>query len=435
MNRAFGIMLGWRNFLGSFRRGASRILLSSSLAMALGLVPLVVVMSIADGMISGISSRTIETSTYHFQLWPVLGQTDQTTEAARAQLQAQMSAIPGFKGLWAERDGFALVYSPAGRLGVNLRGVEPQWLNQDAALRSYLRIQEGRDVFPEEGSVWIGKEVAQKLSLKVGDDLKILTARPSMGRVLAPRITTLKVAAIFTIGYQELDKLWVFLPYKQAEKILYAQEFPTFWGIKVSDPYHQLENQQQALTQVTGGNWQVQTWQELARSQFLNYQATRTLLGLIMALILLVSVVNITTAMITMVLERQEEIAILKAVGFSPGAVGNQFLFLGLLTGTLGAAVGIGLGVVLSLGINHLISLADWTVNSLSGFLSWVSGGASSPFHLLNSDYYLEKIQVIIDPPFLLFAGGFSVVLAVLASTIPARRAARLRPLDVFRKI
>ena len=106
--------------------------------MALGLVPLVVVLSIADGMIDGISARTIETALYHVQAWPISG-SEETREQTRGRLEASLRPVPGFRSLWPEQQGFALAYAPAGRLGLSVRGINPSWPALDPGAGRYLK--------------------------------------------------------------------------------------------------------------------------------------------------------------------------------------------------------------------------------------------------------------------------------------------------------
>lgn len=414
--------LGWKAFSARGPRATSQFLLSSSLSMALGLVPLVVVLSIADGMIESISARTIETALYHVQLWSV---TDRTADRAqtRTSLETALAKVPGLRSLWPEQQGFALAYSPAGRLGVSVRGIDPRWPLADPGAARYLKPVSGQLVMPEPGSVWIGREAAHKLGLKPGDELKLLTTR-TRGTLTVPRVTAVRIAAVISVGYQELDRLWLFAPLELTETLFSPNENPVFWGVKADVPLTQTTTFLAQVRAALGNGWQAVSWQTTGRGQFLNYQATRALLAVVMALILLVAAVNVSTAMVTTVGQRRKETAILKALGATDALIRRQFLVLGLGAGLVGTALGLGAGLALAWSINGLIGAVDAAV-------SLVSGGA---FHVLDSAFYLESVPVKFDPVVLGAAAAGSVLLAVLASWLPARRAARDRPLDVLRR-
>jgi lipoprotein-releasing system permease protein len=390
--------------------------------MALGLVPLVVVLSIADGMIEGIAARTIETALYHVQAWPTGPRGE--TAAVRADLAARLAPVPGFRGVWPEQPGFALAYAPRGRLGMTVRGIDPRWATDDPGAARYLRALAGTLAMAGPNDVWIGKEAAAKLGLGVGDELKLLTTR-SKGSLTVPRVTAVRVAAVVSVGYQELDRLWLFASLDLTAGLFDPAESPVFWGIQADGPLDRTPAFLTGVRQALGTGWQAVSWQTTGRSQFLNYQATRALLAVVMALVLLVAAVNVSTAMVTTVRERRRETAILKALGATDRLVRQQFLVLGLGAGLAGTLVGLGAGMAVAAGVNPLVGLVDRLVSLAT------PGGT---FHLLDTAYYLETIPVKFDPLVLASAGLGSVTLSVLASWWPARRAARERPMETLRR-
>ena len=391
--------------------------------MALGLIPLVVVLSISDGMIEGISSRTIETALYHVQAWSLTG-TEQGPKAEQAKLEASLVSVSGFRSLWPEQQGFALAYAARGRLGLSVRGIDPRWPTADPGAAQYLKAIAGHLEMRASDQVWIGREAARKLGVGPGDELKLLTTR-SRGNLTIPRVTTVRVAAVVSVGYQELDRLWLFAPLELTNTLFDPLQEPVFWGIKGQFPLDKTPEFLAGVQKALGPTFQAVSWQTTGRSQFLNYQATRALLAVIMALVLVVAAVNVSTAMVTTVGERRKETAILKALGASDRLIRQQFLVLGLGAGLVGTATGLGVGMLVSWGINALVSWVDTLISLFS---------AGGNFHLLDSAFYLETIPVKFDPLALSAAGLGSVLLAVLASWWPARRAARERPLDVLRR-
>jgi len=426
VNPGLSLKLGWRAFATRGGVGGGRFLLSSSLALALGLVPLVVVLSIADGMIDSISSRTIETLLSHEQAWPV-------TSQAKEDLSQKLSGVAGFRAAYREQSGFGLAYSQTARLGVTLRGVEDRWA-RDPGVRKFLRADTGTPVFADSQSLWVGREASARLGVKVGDHLKILTTR-SGGTLSVPRVTTFTVRAIVSVGYQELDRLWVFLPVETSMRLLDPLQNPVFFGIKSDRPLSETAAFLKEVRQVLGRDWQVYSWQTTGRAQFLNYQATRLLLLLVMALIVLVSGINIATSMVTLVRQRREETAILKALGASVGLVRLQFMVLGLCAGLLGTSAGMGLGVLVAMEINALSGALEAVLNGFSALRAWVSGTDPTLVQLLNPAYYLESLPVKFDPSLLAMVAAGSIALAVIASAVPAFQASRQRPIEVLRRV
>jgi len=413
MNLAW--VLAWRSFVG----GQARLLWASSLAMALGLVPLVVVLSIADGMIDQISSRSIETSYYHVQLWQ---RSQDNWAEVTSSLNRKLQTVAHFRGLWPEQQAFALGYSPSGRLGLAVRGIDPAWAG-DPGVARYLKA-EGTLAFTGPNDVWIGRDAARKLHLAPGDGLKLLTTR-TRGALTVPRVTEVRVAAIVSVGYQELDRLWLFAPLELTTSLFDVREQPVFWGVQADGPLSATKTFEEAVRKAVGPEFEAASWENVGRSQFLNYAATRALLAVVMGLILLVAAVNVSTAMVTTVAERRRETAVLKALGATRRLIGREFLILGLLAGVSGTALGVGLGMLAAWSINALLAAAD-------GLISLLSGAA---VHLMNPEYYLETIPVKFDPLTLGATAAATILLSVLLAWWPAHRASRERPMDALRRI
>jgi lipoprotein-releasing system permease protein len=411
--------LAWRLAWKSFTRGQARLLWASSLAMALGLVPLVVVLSIADGMIEQISARSIETAYYHVQLWQ---RTSADWTDMTPVLQAKLEKVPSFRGLWPEQQGFALGYSSAGRLGLSVRGIDPRWATDPGVTRFLTSTGDLSMSGPND--VWIGRDAARKLHLEPGDSLKLLTTR-SHGALTIPRVTEVRVAAVVSVGYQELDGLWLFAPLSLTTTLFDFREQPVFWGVQTSGPLSATPSFLAAVKAAAGSDFEASSWETIGRSQFLNYAATRALLAVVMGLILLVAAVNVSTAMVTTVAERRRDTAILKALGASHRLVGRQFLLLGLFAGVAGTALGVGTGMLVAWSVNGLISLADSVISLFSG----------SAVHLMNPEYYLESVPVKFDPITLSAAAAGSLLLSVVFAWWPAYRASKERPMDALRRV
>jgi lipoprotein-releasing system permease protein len=164
------------------------------------------------------------------------------------------------------------------------------------------------------------------------------------------------------------------------------------------------------------------------RSQYSSYESTRQLLLFIMALVVIVAAVNVSSATSMLVIERQRDIAVLKASGASARGTSGVFLWGSFLTGLTGALTGIILGLFIGNNINVII-------RSLERLLSFFSRlFRDEDVKILDPGYYLETIPVIIDWFAVFLIGCFTILCSVLASWIPARRAGKLKPLDLLRK-
>ncbi len=430
----FSLYLGLHNFVGRGGR-ISPHLLGSILGIALSLIPLVVVLEVADGMIEGITRRYLEVGTYHLQVSLAAGASQERFPILADRLRGR----EGVKQVIIERQGMGMLYTSGGRTAVTVRAVPPTLYDADAGFRRYFSLTQGSFDLAEADTVVLGREVARKLGVALGDRVKLLTGVSVAGRSL-PRITTLRVTGIFSTGYQELDKLWIYMPLQTGIRVLPENSSTQFLGIKIQDPFTAIAQQARRLQADLPAEARVYSWFELEKANYKSFQTTRVLLLFIMALIVVVATINISSALVMIVLEKTAEIGILKAIGAHPRDVSLAFLFTGLLTGVGGVLLGLGLGLVLAVNINGTLRGLEILVNlivggfrALAAPLGWVRSGEA--VRVFNAEFYLEEIPIRIEAVELSVVAALALLLSTLAAFFPARSAARIKPLDVLRKI
>ena len=179
----------------------------------------------------------------------------------------------------------------------------------------------------------------------------------------------------------------------------------------------------------------VYSWREAERNLFESLASTRTMLMLIMAVTVAIAAVNVSSALTTLVLERRQEIAVMKSLGAGPGDLARIFSLGGAAIGGLGAILGSAGGLLVSVRINEVLSFMESIANALRSAAAAVTGGPRpSAFRVLDPAYYLEVIPVDVPYGEILAVAAATVALSFLAALGPARRAAALTPLDGFRK-
>jgi lipoprotein-releasing system permease protein len=435
-----GVMLLARRFLSGRRRGGRGRLIGAIIGVALSVVPLVVVQQVAEGMIAGIADRFIETGSYHLQ---AVSRGTADAEAVTAAA-TRLREIPGVTGATAERRGFGLVYADGGRSGVTIRSVPQEWWSEDLRVRDLVELRSGSfDVTDEEGIV-VGTEIAARLGVTVGDEVRMLTVRPvGEGRVL-PRVSRFTVAGIMSTGYRDLDRLWAFVSLERGRRIIPDETATDLIGVKVDHP-RSLPNPlfQRGLTGLARSDeaaamsattdavvarlddgWFVYDWYLAEQGRYVSFLTSRNLLTVVMAMIVLVAVVNISSALVLLVVEKEQEIAILRATGVSSRAIAAVFVAAGLLIGFVGGVLGVAVGLAAAVNINAI----------LRGIETVVSLASSRAVELFNPEFYLESIPI--DLQVLPAAGAMALVLflSFLAAIIPARRAARVAPDRILRR-
>jgi lipoprotein-releasing system permease protein len=414
---AFFIAL--RYLLGRAREGG-RYLRGAAAGIALSLIPIVVTLLVADGMIRGITDRYLELGTGHLQVYNYTGFSDPP------ELLDRIRELPGIRGVWQERHGLGVLLGKSGSWGATIRAVENSFW-EDEGSRRYLKTIAGSSR-PETGrDVLLGEELAGNLGLEPGDSVRIMTVRSAAGGRNIPRVTVFRVRGIISSGYRELDSLWCIMTLEAGGQIL-QDASPASLVLKIDDPYGGADSAAFSLSGLLGPGYGIYTWKALQRSQYSSYESTRQLLLFIMALIVLVAAVNVSSATSMLAIERQRDIAVLKAAGAEPGFTGGVFLCGAFLTGLAGSILGISAGLLIGVNVNFLIRALENMLTFLTGLFH---GG---PVKILDSGYYLEAIPVIVDKAAVLLIGVFTLLSSVLASWIPARRAGKLKPLEILRK-
>ncbi len=413
-------------------------LIGTILAIALSLIPLIVVLEVANGMIEGITRRLIEVGTYHMQISS--GFRD-VPEAELEETLRKIKNIVGINSAIIERQGFGIVFSEYGRTGVHIRSVSPD-IHEDEGFQSYVEILSGEFNINDEESIMLGKAVAEKLNIKIGDQVKVLTVM-TIGNRNAPKITSFTVKGIFSTGYQDLDKLWVYMNINTGRQILPESSIRQFIGIKVTNPYDSLSKYIVRITNVIPDSWsfyRILTWNEIEENQYKSFETTKAMLMFIMFLIVIVASVNVSSTMVMIVMEKNMDIGILKSLGTSPSTITRAFLITGFCTGVLGAFFGIFSGLLLAVNINEIISGIEYILNNVINIFNsiisiFVQVDTSKPLVLLDPAFYLQKIPIRIYFWEVLGIGFFTIFLSTIASYIPARRAGKVKPLKIIQKI
>lgn len=428
------LFFGLRNFWAS-EGGKRRNQLRGAIAgIALSLVPLVVVLEVANGMIEGITARYVEIGTFHLQIHSFVD----SSEADFRNALDTVNAVPGVTNAFPVYSGLGLAYSKAGRTGVAVRALPQNLYERDAGLRKYLSFSSGGYDLGAPDSVLISREVAGKLKLKVGDRIRLLTARILKDGRYILRPNLLVVKGIFSTGYNELDSLSVYISDEKGRSV-FPDPAARFIGVTVRHPYGDLSAITWNIRHALSGNWYVYTWYQIEKPMFKTFETTKNLLLFIMVLIVLVASVNISSSLVMLVIEKTQDIAVLKGLGASPGGIAQSFVFTGFVLGCIGTFIGIGAGLLVAVNINQAIAILQGAINSsidLWGLLlsPFRSEGAPAHVTILSSSYYLAHIPIRLDWREVGAIAVLSVLLSTVAAWFPARRAAGIRPLEVLRK-
>jgi lipoprotein-releasing system permease protein len=397
-----------------------RYLRGAATGIAVSLIPIIVTLIVADGMIRGITDRFLELGTGHLQVFYMF-------DSDNEDIIETIEKFDNVRGVWRERQGVGVLAGRSGRTGVTVRSIDSSFW-EDEGSSVFLQIINGVRSPQTDRDIVLGETLAENIGVQVGDTVRLMTLRDTeLGR-FSPRMTPFTVRGILSCGYNELDALWCIISYEGGDRVFSSANTQKSIIVKIDDPYKNAENFSWELYLELGGMYSVYTWKELLRSQYSSYETSRQILLFIMALIVIVAAVNVSSATSMLVLERQRDIAVLKITGGSVSGVTRVFLWGSFLTGLAGSIVGISMGLLIGSNINFLI-------RSLEKMLSFFSGLFNGDeVRILDPDFYLQTIPIIIDWNTVALIGVFAILCSVAASWIPAYRAGKIKPMDLLRK-
>lgn len=422
------------------KSSARKSMLGALICIGLSIIPLIVVTSVANGMINGMTDRIIGLATSHLQAY-VAGNIVHTetsenfTEYAESYVDNKeiISAYP-------EVDISALAAGKTVRTGAEIRAVPSDIFKKNHYFTQLFEVLDGSlDTFAEGDlkSAVIGQKMAKTLNLKAGDTFRLITTKRNNGKI-SPKLTSFSVSAIVTSGYQELDQLWIFVPLETAFSSLSLSSASYTIMLETPDAYSSdLPRIQQKVWEKAGRYANIYRWDQLYSSEFQNFSSTKMMLVFVMALIVLVASVNISSAIIMLVMERKKEIAILKSIGATPSGITLSFLLTGLACGAGGLIIGVPLGLIIALNASTLIRGLEKLVNLFAKagyFFRGVSLEQVSEIKLMDPAYYIQKITFDLPISQIFIIIGAVLILSILVSIIPAIKAGKEKPLDILRK-
>jgi lipoprotein-releasing system permease protein len=409
-----------RYLLGRAHEGG-RYLRGAATGIAVSLIPIIVTLIVADGMIRGIIDRYMELGTGHIQVFSFIGLEGLNGAADKIR------GIDGVRGVWIEQRGMGVLVGKKGKTGASIRAIDPSFWDEQGS-REYLKLIAGTSRLETEREMLLGESLAASIGAEIGDTVRLMTILANDGGINMPKITPFTVSGIVSSGYHELDALWCIITDGGGSRILTPETSSSSIIVKVDNPYNKVNSMAWPLYAVLDAGFGVWTWKDLMRSQYSSYESTRQILLLIMALIVIVAAVNVSSATSMLVIERQRDIAVLKVTGASVKGITDIFLWGSFLTGLCGAVIGIAAGLLLGNFINPLIR----SLEKLLSFFSRLAGG--SEVKILDPGFYLETIPIIIDWQAVFLIGCFTVLCSVLASLLPAIQAGRLKPMELIRR-
>jgi lipoprotein-releasing system permease protein len=384
----------------------------SFLGIVLGVANLIVVMAVMNGFRQELLEKILGLNG-HLLIQPL--------ESPLTDWQAVAERVSTARGVRLAApivEGQALASSPFNASGVLVRGIRGVDLAKLALVSSNVKFGT-LDGFDQGQGILIGKRLADQLSLRVGDSMTLVAPRGAVTPMgTTPRIKAYKVAAIFEIGMSEYDAAFVFMPLPEAQA--YFNRAGDVTAIEIyTDNADQVDDSFRKLIHDTAGRpIYMIDWQHRNATFFNALQVERNVMFLILTTIVLVAAFNIVSGLIMLVKDKGSDIAILRTMGATQGAIMRVFLITGSSIGVAGTLVGFLLGTLICLN-----------ADAIRRFFSW----------LTNTELFRPELYFLSRLPAEMNAGETTAILVMalglsfLATLYPSWRAARLDPVEALR--
>ncbi|KAB2846123.1 MAG: lipoprotein-releasing ABC transporter permease subunit [Hyphomicrobiaceae bacterium] len=314
-------------------------------------------------------------------------------------------------------DGQVMASTSAAPHGIYVRGVR----EADIKTLEFVakRIKDGTlDGFDTSEGLVIGLRMANILQAGVGDHIVLVSPRGATTPFgVTPRTKRYKVVAIFELGMSAYDSTIAFMPFAEAQRFFNKQEQASVLEVVTTDA-NLVASVKEGIKAGVAPDLRMVDWRE-RNSHFLNaLYIERIVMFIIVSLIVLVAALNIISGLMMLVKDKGREIAVMRTMGATKGAVMRIFLITGASIGVTGTIAGFFLGM-----------LFCWNIESVREFITWLTSAK-----VFDSDvYFLKTMPADIDPVVTGLVVVMALALSVLATLYPSWRASRLDPVEALR--
>src|SRR3954468_9163406 len=389
----------------------SVIALVSFLGIMVGVMTLIVVMAVMNGFRKELLDKILGLNG-HLLVQPL--------EQPLTDWEAVAERISGLQGVRLAApivEGQALASSPFNSAGVLVRGIRSDEVNKLTSIANNLK-QGTFEGFDAGQGLAIGRRLADQLSVRAGDNITLVAPRGAVTPMgTTPRIKTYKVAAVFEIGMSEYDGAIVFMPLPEAQLYFNRAGDVTAIEVYTNDP-DRIDRFRKLISDAANRPIFMIDWRQRNATFFNALQVERNVMFLILTLILLVAALNIISGLFMLVKDKGSDIATLRTMGATQGAVMRVFLITGAAIGVVGTLAGFLLGLLICLN-----------VEAIGQFLSW-----RTRTELFSPElYFLSRLPAELDVSETSAVVVMALVLSLLATLYPSWRAARLDPVEALR--
>lgn len=381
----------------------------SLVGMALGVMALILVLSVMNGLEREMKQRILRVIPHGFiDQQPHLSDWSGLAEVVEQHPRVLASA-PYIAG-------FAMVSYDRGIESIELQGILPDAEMRVSIVEEHMLAGSSLRLQPGEFGIVMGSLLVRSLGLTLGD--KITLTLPDIAITLAgiyPRTKRFTLVGVFEVG-AEMDQSLAMIHVEDAQRLLRSQGVQGL-HVKVDDIY-QAANIMGELGQQLGANYTVKDWSQTQGSYFQAVKMEKIVVGALLSIIIAVAAFNIVSSLVLMVADKRADIAVLRTLGLTARQIMAIFMVQGSAVGIAGTLIGTSLGCILAVSLNAIMS-------ALEQWLGW---------QVFNPDvFFISQLPSVLLWQDVLVIITMALVLSLLATLYPAYRAAKIEPAEALR--
>ena len=417
---AFEWLIAWRYIRAKRAEGGVSVMTwISFLGIMLAVMALIATLAVRSGFRHEFVN-TILGANPHASIIPVARQMqDGRTARVLADydaITARLRGVEGVTGAFPVIEGQVMATARGRNAGVQVIGITPADLASVPLVAEPEVARGALDQFGE--GIAIGSGVARELGVGVGDRIRLISpegARTAFGT--SPRISAYEVTYIFQVGRYDIDRVRVYMPFAEAQTYFNRDGVADEIEVTVEDPDRVL-SMVVPLTRAADADVIVWTWRDSAGAFLQALQMEDNVMFIILSILVLIATMNIVSGLIMLVKNKSRDIGILRTMGLSEGSILRIFFICGASIGVSGTLAGVALGCAFAIWIDPIFAFVNWVAG----------GGVWDP-----SVRFLSSLPARLELSDVLSAVSLSLGLSFVITIIPARRAARMNPVEALR--
>ena len=418
----FEFMIAWRYLRARRAEGGVSVMTWISLiGITLAVMALIATLAVRSGFraefVDTILGANAHVTLYNSAEVGPTGKLDRSI-ADYAEMAERVRNVPGVTRVAPLVKGQVMANARDRNAGIEVFGIAPEDLKTIPRVAHPQESHGDIALFGGSDGVAIGSGVARELGVSAGDRIKVISpngVKTAFGT--SPRVKAYEVVYVFTAGRYDIDRTRVYMPFAEAQSFFNREGVADELEVMVEEP-ETVDEMAGALMKAGGDRALVWTWRDASGSFLRALDIEDNVMFVILSILVLIAAMNITSGLIMLVKNKGRDIGILRTMGLTEGSVLRVFFICGAFTGIIGTAMGVLLGCLFAIYIDPIFAL----VNAVSG------GGIWEP-SIRGISYLPAKLQF----GDVMSAVVLSLGLSFIVTIFPARRAARMNPVEALR--